>query len=423
MKRIALLMYLVFSLPLLSQNKPDYSKIDMMLVRSDFKKVIDTCTRILALDSLNSEVYYRLGLAYQNLLSDDKALDCFSTAATISPDNNNYAFTVAKSYFNKGKTGLAKPFLMQLYAADSINWPYAFYLTSIYMAEGKYDESIKIYDRFYRQDTSNYIFTDKLGYAYLRSGDFNSAIEVFNKSLALNPKDINAMKNLAYLYAGTFGAGPAIKLLTKGIDIDSTDMDLYARRGAINFTVSNFVRALGDYLKLLSSGDSTVLNLKRVGIGFAKNNQSSNAIDFLLKAYKKDSTDLDVLSYLGQTYMFLNEPKKSAYYYKSLIDVLTPFGTQLGLDYILLGEVLKSDQQYVESITAYLKSQNFRSDNNIYMIIANLYDEKLKDIPKAIRYYELYLNKIKSSKSKYDNDYSESITKRIESLKKINKSK
>jgi tetratricopeptide (TPR) repeat protein len=423
MKRIALLMYLVFSLPLLSQNKPDYSKIDMMLVRSDFKKVIDTCTRILALDSLNSEVYYRLGLAYQNLLSDDKALDCFSTAATISPDNNNYAFTVAKSYFNKGKTGLAKPFLMQLYAADSINWPYAFYLTSIYMAEGKYDESIKIYDRFYRQDMSNYIFTDKLGYAYLRSGDFNSAIEVFNKSLALNPKDINAMKNLAYLYAGTFGAGPAIKLLTKGIDIDSTDMDLYARRGAINFTVSNFVRALGDYLKLLSSGDSTVLNLKRVGIGFAKNNQSSNAIDFLLKAYKKDSTDLDVLSYLGQTYMFLNEPKKSAYYYKSLIDVLTPFGTQLGLDYILLGEVLKSDQQYVESITAYLKSQNFRSDNNIYMIIANLYDEKLKDIPKAIRYYELYLNKIKSSKSKYDNDYSESITKRIESLKKINKSK
>ena len=54
------------------------------------------------------------------------------------------------------------------------------------------------------------------------------------------------------------------------------------------------------------------------------------------------------------------------------------------------------------------------------MIIANLYDEKLKDIPKAISYYQLYLYKIKNSKDKYDSDYSDSIRKRIESLKEMN---
>ncbi len=35
----------------------------------------------------------------------------------------------------------------------------------------------------------------------------------------------------------------------------------------------------------------------------------------------------------------------------------------------------------------------------------------------AIHYYELYLNKLKNSKDKYDSDYTESITKRVESLK------
>ena len=422
MKRIGLIfIHFVFfiSLPGLAQNKPDNSKIDMMLIKGDFKKAIDTCNQILANDTLNSEIYYKQGIAYQNLLSDDKSLECFLKAATISPDNDNYNFTVAKSYINKGKITRAKPLLLKLCAADSMNWPYAYYLTSIYMQEGKYDESIKIYYRFYKQDYFNYVFSDKIGFAYLKKGDFENAVDMFNRSLTLNKKNINAIKNLAYLYAGTTSADTALQLLTKGIAIDPADMDLYARRAAINFTIFNYKMALDDYLKIISSGDSSVLNLKRAGIGFAINHQPKEAVEYLLKAYKKDTSDYEVSGNLAQNYMLLNDLKSSAYYYRNIIKLLTPLGYQLGLNYILLAEILKSDNQYSESINAYLKSQEFRSDNNIYMIVANLYDEKLKNIPKAIRYYELYLNKLKNSRDKYDTDYTESIRKRIESLKKM----
>jgi hypothetical protein len=54
------------------------------------------------------------------------------------------------------------------------------------------------------------------------------------------------------------------------------------------------------------------------------------------------------------------------------------------------------------------------------MIIANLYDEKLKNIPKAIYYYELYLRREKNTKNEYSNEYNESIRQRIESLKTTN---
>jgi tetratricopeptide (TPR) repeat protein len=155
-------------------------------------------------------------------------------------------------------------------------------------------------------------------------------------------------------------------------------------------------------------------------MGFAINHQPKEAVKFFLLAYNKDSADIEVSGNLAQNYMLLNDLKSSAYYYRNVIKVLTPVSVQLGLDYILLAEVLKSDNKYAEAISAYIKSQEFRSDNNVIMIIANLYDEKLKDIPKAIRYYEMYLNKIKNSKDKYDPDYSESIRKRIESLKELN---
>jgi hypothetical protein len=75
MKRILpifIFLVLVISTPILAQNKPDNSKIDLMLIRGDYKKVVDTCSQILAVDTLNSEVYYKLGLAYPIKNSKDK---------------------------------------------------------------------------------------------------------------------------------------------------------------------------------------------------------------------------------------------------------------------------------------------------------------------------------------------------------------
>lgn len=400
-----------------AQTKPDNSKIDILLIKGDFKKVIDTCQLILASDTLNSEIYYKMGLAYQNVISDDKAFECFQKALSISPENNTYKFMIAKSYYNKGKSNLAKPILQNLSAIDSMNWTYSYYLTSIYIQEAKYDESINIYNRFYKQDSLNYSLIDKLGFATLRNGDLFGAIDLFNKSITLNNKNINAIKNVAYCYTLTYRADTAIQLLTNGIEIDPTDIDLYVRRAALNYSLNRNKRALNDYLKILSLGDSTFLYLKRAGIGYTNNLQPRESIPYLLKAYEKDSTDLEVSSFLGRDYSKINDFKKSAYYYRHLIKTLNPFVQQTYINYYMLAEVLKSDGLYEEAITNYLLGQKLTSDINTTMIVANIYDEKLNNIPKSIYYYELYLNSMKSVKSNRGSEYIEKVKKRVEFLK------
>ena len=193
-------------------------------------------------------------------------------------------------------------------------------------------------------------------------------------------------------------------------------MDLYARRAAIYYTVYRYEEALYDYKKLLSSGDSSFLNLKRTGISSAQTLQPKNAVKFLLLAHKKDTTDLEVISNLGMNYRIMGDTKKSIYFYRKFISTLGPLEAQLGLGNLLLAEQLRNDGQYTKAVSAYLKSQEFRSDDNVIMIIANLYDEKLKDSPKAIRYYEMYLNRIKNAKD-YDTKYLESIRARLDALK------
>jgi tetratricopeptide (TPR) repeat protein len=401
-----------------AQIKPDNPRIDIMLIEGDYKKVIDTCQLILSSDSLNSEIYYKMGLAYQNLIQDDKSFECFYHASKISPGNNNYSFMVAKYYYNKGKPNLAKPILVKLCATDSMNWVYSFYLTSILMQETRYDESLEIYKRFYENDTLNYLFLDKIGFAYLRKGNYDTSKKYFNRSLAINNRNVTSLKNIAWLWAVTYKIDTAIQILTRAINLDPADMDLYVRRASMNYSKNYTKRALDDYLKVLGSGDSSFLYLKRIGVGYTNNFQPNEAVEFLLKAYNKDSSDYEVSNYLAQNYQKLNDLKKSAYYYRHIIKTINPVMQQLRMTDYLLAEVLKSDGLYEEAITYYLLGQQFRSESNITLIIANLYDEKLKDIPKAIHYYELFLENTKNIKPNTSYaEYVDSIRKRLDYLK------
>jgi tetratricopeptide (TPR) repeat protein len=417
-RSLLLVVALILSLTVASgQSVRDYSKIDIKLIHGEYNKVIDTCRQILSSDSLDPELYYKMGLAYQNLMHDDKSFDCFLRAHSISPENRLYKYMVAKGYFAKGKNNQARPLLESLCAADSMNWAYAHYLTSIYMQEKMYDESLKVYQRFYDRDSSDYVILDKIGFALLRKGFYPTAIEYYNKSLALNKANISSIKNLSFLYASTLRADTALKLLTMGIETDPTDLDLYIRRAALNFSYNYTKRSLDDYLKILATGDSSVLYLKRAGIGYSNNLQPDHAIEYLLLAYKVDSSDYEVSSYLARNYKNINDLKKSAYYYRSIIKTLEPVLMQLSLNHVSLAYILKSDGLHKEAIDNFLIGQKMRPDPNINMIIANIYDEELKDIPKAVYYYQMFLDSYKKSKMPYSSEYVQSVNKRLDFLK------
>jgi tetratricopeptide (TPR) repeat protein len=389
---------ILFSVPVAGQTKADYSKIDIMLIHGEYNRVIDTCRLILSADSLNSEIYFRMGLAHQNILPDDKSLEFFQKAFALAPENKEYKFMVAKGLLIKNKNKEAKPLLQDLYASDSLNWSYAYYLTSIYMQEGKYPESIEIYNRFYQKDSTNYIYLDKLGFANLRYGYISDAIDLFNKSLAINKNNSNAIKNLAYLYSVTHRIDTAIILLTRAIVTDPTDIDLFERRAALYFSTNNNKRALNDYLKIIGSGDSSVLYLKRAGIGYTNNFQPAEGNVFLLLANKKDSTDGQVLNILAENYKKLHNLKKSEEYYNKLVRLLVPFSETLEFTYVNLAEEYKSGGEYNKAIEFYLKGQRMGPDMNINMIIANIYDENIKNIPKAIHYYQLFLDGLREDR-------------------------
>ncbi len=400
-----------------AQDIPVNSGLDMMLIHGEYDRLIDTCRQILTYDSLNAGVYYKMGLAYQSNMEDELSLSCFNEAAKLDPDNKVYTFMLAKGYYGKEKYNLAEPLFMKLRSIDSLKWSYAYYLSSIYMNLDEFDNAIDIYRQFLLRDSDNFGYIDRMAFAYLEKEEYDTSIYLYNKSLSINNKDLTALKNLAYLYSAEMNPDTAIILLTEGIAIDSTDMDLYLRRAALNYSNHNTKKALEDYLVVLSYGDSSKLCLKRIGIGYCNNHQPDEAISFLLKAYDKDPSDYETCSYLGQSYFKLKDMIGSIYYYERELSILSPVCAQLGLTYVLIAESQKESGMYKEAINSSLKAMNFKPDPNLYMIIANLYDNKLNDPDKAIRYYQKFLANYKKSKMKFTPDYIESVKKRVEFIK------
>ena len=116
MKRyIIVLAIIVFSADyLMAQKQPDNRVIDQMLMQGDYEKAIDTCTLILTYDTLNAAIYYKMGIAYQNLLENDAAILSFYNAVNLDPENRTYNLTLAKTFFVNGNMNLAEPILETL---------------------------------------------------------------------------------------------------------------------------------------------------------------------------------------------------------------------------------------------------------------------------------------------------------------------
>ena len=107
----------------------------------------------------------------------------------------------------------------------------------------------------------------------------------------------------------------------------------------------------------------------------------------------------------------------SVCYYDKALEILTPVNTQLGLTYVFYAESQKGNESYKDAIDSYLKAYSINSDPNLNMIIANIYDEKLKNVDKAIYYYQRFLNTQKRSRTKFTSSYVEKVEKRLEYLK------
>jgi len=148
----------------------------------------------------NSSFYFNRAVFYQQSKEWEKALQNYSKAAELNPDNPNIYNNMGVIYKELGKYDLAvNEFLQAVYLDPEYGKVYN-NLGVVYFLKMNYAGAVRNYQKAIEIDPSNMGALNNLATSYKAQGEFGNAREVLNRALKLDPDHPGTNYNLAVLY-------------------------------------------------------------------------------------------------------------------------------------------------------------------------------------------------------------------------------
>lgn len=215
--------------------------------------------------------------------------------------------------------------------------------------EEHHQEAVDLYKKAIEFMGENESLINKIAYAYIYIPDWQNAIEWFNKSLEKNPDDVNTLINLSVAYSNIderdkwyeytarvlelqpentqflFNAGQHwyMKMQEAALELsDITDSTENAETMRADLeTKINECRSssLKNFEEIIRINPQDKDALKRLGIIYLLNQQNQEAVAVLQDHVAIDSSDVDVLDFLGRAFINLGKMESAIRPYELLV--------------------------------------------------------------------------------------------------------
>ena len=206
----------------------------------------------------------------------------------------------------------------------------AYYYMDIFKAEKRYTELIKDYaDKAMMFDSKSAQSLIAKGFFYINSGKNELAATYFEKALEFNPNSALVINTLSDVYANRIpDTEKYLEYALKGIQLDIASHDsitasfIYLHLSNA-FIQTGFVKESEVYIdkSLKYNPDNLFSEYVKAYILYAKNGDLTETKEFLIKAYNKDLTRLDILQEIGKICYYMRDYKSAYTYYKKFIEI------------------------------------------------------------------------------------------------------
>jgi len=227
------------------------------LAEAAYSKAIEKATD----NASNSEIarsYFLRGDFYENYNEDYKAIDDYSIAIDLDPDNARYYFERAWVYgfelenkeFNKAIIDFTRSNDLEPDSANMNNIG-----TMLRDNTDQYNKAIYYYDLSIAMDSLSYYGYRNKGLTYVKMGDYDKAFENYSKALELDSTVVYNYELRAQAYAKKGELNKAVDDYTKIIELVSADKeslsDALDNRGDLYATLGVYDKAINDFKKSL----------------------------------------------------------------------------------------------------------------------------------------------------------------------------
>ena len=314
---------------------------------------------------LRAELAFQHGNILMMLGQIDEAIEHYSHAITLNPNN-------ADAYHNRGVA---------------------------YHAKGDFDRAIEDYTEVIKRNSNYAIAYSNRGDAYRNKDDYDRAIEDCSKAIGLNPDYAEAYYNRGIAYENKGDYDRAIINYTKAIDLNPNYANAYNNRGVTYEKKSDFDRAIEDYTQVINlKPDFIIPYINRASV-YDRKGDFDRAIEDYTQVINLKPDFVEVYNNRGVAYHGKGDFDCAIEDYNRAID-LKPNNAEA---YYNCGIAYGEKRNYDRAISEYTKAIALNPDYvEAYSNRGNTYREK-GDFDRAIQDYTKAINLNPDSAEAYSN--------------------
>ena len=203
-------------------------------------------------DSFTATQHYARGCALQNEKKYTEAIDEYSKAIELNPNNADVYLNRGSVYHELQKYNEAIRDYTRVLELDS-NYAYAYNNRgNAYKNLGKYDDAIRDYTCAVELKPNYAIAYGNLGHLYFKLEKYSEAIQSYNKAIELIPNftELYYSRGVSYSYLGKYDE--AIRDFDKAIELNPNFWQAYYWKGVTYQNSERYDEAIKNFQKSLS---------------------------------------------------------------------------------------------------------------------------------------------------------------------------
>ncbi len=284
-----------------------------------------------------------------------------------------------------------------LYDKDTLNNNLLSSLANVQLKRGNYHQATYYLKKLLLRDTLNFTVYKQLGQIGEITGDSNT-VAYLKRANHLNSYDADVAYDLANLYIQAKQFGIADTVLRKAIGADTTNLLLIRTKAKLAYSRDRWNELVQLCNKLIKAGDGSMIVITWLGEGYYYTKQYKKCIETFQATEKIGLEKESSLYFTAKSYKNLNDHSNAVKYFRKTIQ--SSISPNVGNYYTEAGDSQEKLKRATGALNFYLKSLQFEENAFTYYMIANLYDQSLKDVQKAALYFRKFIRTAVSRSAK-----------------------
>ncbi len=384
-KYLLVIILLGISLFSFSQNK-----IDLLILNKNYNEALLQIETQLNTNP-SAQLYFKKGLIYNRLQKYQEALNSYSEALQLEPDNPDILGEMADGLSILGNNFDAVNFYKKALELEPANLTLSGKLGRVLINQKKLKEAYKVFSDIYVQDSTNVYWNKQLAYCAFRVGKRKEAVHLYEMVLEVNPRDYGTYSNLIHTYNWKKEGNKIMVLIGKGLNEFPNDAELILERANYFFRSKRYGPAMVSFAKYLEIENAPSYEfLMNYGISTYFAGFEEDALETFNKLFMINPNDPLVMYYKSLCFKKLKNFEESKKMMQWAIDASTP--DYVSEMYHHLGQIYGQQRKFPESIEALQKANELNPRKfEILFEIATTYEEFNSNKTLALNYYRLYL--------------------------------